>query len=116
MQGKAEQGMWPSMARLCYRNVAGPDGKRIIVPDPDVALIVSKIFEWYATGRTSLREVARKARDAGLVYRKSRAGVPMSAVHLLLRNRLYTGQFEWNGKRIQGKHEPLVSAELWEQV
>src|SRR3954463_6171308 len=75
MQEKAEQGMWPTMAPLGYRNVAGPDGKRIIVPDPDVAPIVSKIFEWYATGRSSLRELARKARDAGLVYRKSGAGV-----------------------------------------
>jgi hypothetical protein len=25
----------------------------------------------------------------------------MSAVHSLLRNRLYAGQFEWNGKRIK---------------
>ncbi len=33
----------------------------------------------------------------------------MSIVHTILRNRLYTGQFEWNGKLIQGKHEPLVN-------
>jgi hypothetical protein len=32
------------------------------------------------------------------------------------RNRLYAGQFEWNGKLIQGKHETLVSVELWERV
>ena len=40
----------------------------------------------------------------------------MSTVHAILRNRLYTGQFEWNGKPYQGKHEPLVSFELWERV
>lgn len=40
----------------------------------------------------------------------------MSTVHSILRNRLYTGQFEWNGKLIQGKHEALVSVELWERV
>jgi hypothetical protein len=34
----------------------------------------------------------------------------------ILRNRLYTGWFEWNGKLIQGRHEPLVSVELWERV
>jgi site-specific DNA recombinase len=56
------------------------------------------------------------ARDAGFVYRKSGAKVPVSAVHSILRNRLYTGQFEWNGKLIQGKHEALVSVELWERV
>ena len=40
----------------------------------------------------------------------------MSTVHTILRNRLYTGWFEWNGKLIQGKHEALVPVELWERV
>jgi site-specific DNA recombinase len=42
--------------------------------------------------------------------------VPVSTVHTILRNRLYTGWFEWNGKLIQGKHEALVPVELWERV
>src|SRR3979490_585158 len=45
MQEKAEQGMWPTMAPLGYRNVAGPDSKRIIISDPDIGPMVSKIFE-----------------------------------------------------------------------
>jgi DNA invertase Pin-like site-specific DNA recombinase len=116
MQEKAEQGIWPTKTPLGYRNIVGPDGKKIISTDPDVAPIVSKLFEWYASGRYSLQEAATKARGAGLVYRKSGAKVPVSAVHSILRNRLYTGQFYWNGKLIQGKHEPLVSAELWGRV
>src|SRR3954469_1671313 len=58
MQEKAEQGIWPTKAPLGYSNVASSDGKRIIVTDPDVAPLVSRIFEWYATGQYSLREVA----------------------------------------------------------
>ncbi len=81
-----------------------------------MAPIVSKLFEWYAGGGISLREAARKAQGAGLVYAKSGAKVPVSTMHTILRNRLYTGQFEWNGKLIQGKHEPLVSIDLWERV
>jgi site-specific DNA recombinase len=42
--------------------------------------------------------------------------VPVSTVHSILRCRLYTGMFEWKGKLIQGKHQPLVSADLWERV
>jgi site-specific DNA recombinase len=116
MLEKAEQGIWPSFAPLGYRNLDGPDGKKIIAPDPDVAPIICKLFGWYATGRLSLKEAAYKARDAGLVYRKSGAKVPVSTVHSILRNRIYTGRFEWNGKMIQGRHEPLVSVELWERV
>jgi site-specific DNA recombinase len=116
MQEKAEQGIWPTKTPLGYRNITGPDGKKIIVSDPAVAPIVTKLFEWYATGQHSLKEAARMARDAGLVYRKSGAKVPVSTVHSILRNRLYTGWFDWNGKLYQGKHETLVPVELWERV
>jgi site-specific DNA recombinase len=74
------------------------------------------LFDWYASGGISLKEAAKKAQAAGLVYAKSGAKVPVSTVHTILRNRLYTGQFEWNGKLIQGKHEPLVSIDLWKRV
>ena len=116
MQEKAEQGIWPTKTPLGYRNITGPDGKKIIAADPAVSPIVSKLFEWYATGQYSLQEASRLARDAGLVYRKSGAKVPVSTVHSILRTRLYTGWFEWNGKMIHGRHEPLVSVELWERV
>lgn len=53
---------------------------------------------------------------SGLLYPKSGAKVPVSTVHTFLRNRLYTGWFELNGKLIQGKHEALVPVELWERV
>ena len=56
------------------------------------------------------------ARAVGLAYKKSGAPVPTSTVHSILRNRLYTGSFEWNGKLYQGTHEPLVAIELWERV
>src|ERR1700751_3106465 len=108
MQEKAEQGIWPTVAPLGYRNVAGADGKKIIEPDPESAPIISRLFEWYATGTLSLKEAAQKARAAGLVYRKSGAPVPMSTVHAILRNRLYAGVFEWNGRPYRGTHQPLV--------
>src|SRR5215831_18136103 len=116
MQEKAEQGLWPTVAPLGYRNVAGADGKKIIEPDPESASIISRLFEWYATGTLSLKEAAQKARAAGLVYRKSGTSVPVSTVHATLRNRLYMGEFEWSGRIYYGKHQPLVTRELWERV
>jgi site-specific DNA recombinase len=116
MQEKAEQGIWPTKCPLGYRNVTGPDGKKIIATDPAIAPLIAKLFEWYARGDISLKEAARKVHAAGLAYPKSGAKVPVSTVHTILRNRLYTGWFEWNGKLIQGRHEALVSVELWERV
>jgi hypothetical protein len=52
---------------------------------------VAKLFDWYASGGISLKEAAKKAQAAGLVYAQSGAKVPVSTVHTVLRNRLYTG-------------------------
>jgi site-specific DNA recombinase len=116
MQEKAEQGIWPTKCPLGYRNVTGADGKKVIATDPALAPLIAKLFEWYARGDISLKEAARKAHAAGLAYPKSGAKVPVSTVHTILRNRLYTGWFEWNGKLIQGRHEGLIPVELWERV
>src|SRR5262245_18794457 len=116
MQEKAEQGIWPTKCPLGYRNTAGPDGKKIIATDPAIAPLIAKLFEWFARGDISLKEAARKAHASGLVYPRSGARVPVSTIHTILRNRLYTGCFEWNGKLIQGRHEALIPVELWERV
>ena len=116
MQEKAEQGIWPTKCPLGYRNVTAPDGKKIIAIDPTIAPLIAKLFEWYARGDISLKEAARKAHAAGLVYPRSGAKVPVSTIHTILRNRLYTGWFEWNGVSIQGRHEALIRVELWERV
>ena len=116
MLEKAEQGIWPSAAPLGYRNVAGANGKRVIEPDPDVVPQIMKLFEWYAAGGMALRDLVKKAREAGFSYRKSGQSVPTSTVHKILRNRLYMGEFVWNGRVYQGSHQPLVTRELWERV
>src|ERR1700738_1300483 len=75
MQEKAEQGIWPTKTPLGYRNIIGPDGKKIIAVDPAVAPIVAKLFDWYASGGISLKEAAKRAQAAGLVYAQSGAQV-----------------------------------------
>ena len=54
-QEKAEQGIWPTKTPLGYRNIIGPDGKKIIAVDTAVAPIVAKLFDWYASGGTLTR-------------------------------------------------------------
>ena len=113
---KAAQGFWPSNAPLGYRNVTREDGRKIIVPDGVTATIIRKMFESYAWGDMSTQEVTREAQAAGLVFRKSGGRVPKSTVAAILRNRIYTGRFDWDGKTYQGHHEAIVSAVLWERV
>ena len=116
MLEKAEQGIWPSFAPLGYRNVKGLDGKNVIEPDPDLAPIITCLFERYATGDCSIREVTQMAQSEGMVFRKSKAPVPVATVHKILRNRIYCGDFDWNGKTYQGNYLSLVTRDLWNRV
>src|SRR5580692_12234336 len=43
MQEKAEQGIWPTRTPLGYNNVEGPDGKRIIAPDPETGSLITHL-------------------------------------------------------------------------
>ncbi len=116
MLEKAAQGIWPTVAPLGYLNVMGPDGKRVIEVDPETAPIIAQMFHWYASGRYSLKEVSRMARDAGLVSRKGRNPVPLSVIHKVLRNPIYAGTFLWLGRTYKGIHEAIIPRELWERV
>jgi DNA invertase Pin-like site-specific DNA recombinase len=93
MLEKAEQSIYPSFAPIGYRNVMGPNGKRIVEPHPEIAPIIKQIFEWYATGQCSLAEVTERACRAGLVSRHlKKASVeiehPLSAAKAFLHRRL----------------------------
>ncbi len=90
----AEQGQWPTLAPLAYRNVAGPDGRRVIEPDPEAAMLIARLFEWYATGKYSIAAVAKMAKEVGLSFRRSRSLGPTATVHKILRNRAYSGDFD----------------------
>src|SRR5215475_1482460 len=116
MLEKAEQGIYPTVAPLGYRNIVGKDGKKTIGPDPATAPLVLRLFEWYASGNHSLKDVTKMAQDAGLAFRKSGTKVTKSTVHKILTNPIYYGDFDWLGKRYQGVHEPLISQELFNRV
>lgn len=68
------------------------------------------------TGTYSVKEVTRIAQANGLVFRRTKAAVPVATVHKILRSRLFTGDFDWKGKTYKGTHQALVSRELWDRV
>jgi site-specific DNA recombinase len=113
---KALEGIWPSNAPLGYINVLLPSGKRGIAPDPERAELVRLCFERYATGNCSLKELAKWARSAGFTFRGSGRPITKATMHDILQNRIYMGDFDWDGERYTGTHSPLVSPELWDKV
>ena len=56
------------------------------------------------------------AQAEGMVFRKSKDPVPLATLHKILRNRIYSGDFDWKGKTYQGNYPYLVTRDLWNRV
>ena len=113
MLEKARQGHWPSVAPIGYVN--SPVTRRI-EPDPERAPIITKLFEWYATGEYSLKALTAKAAAAGLTNRNSGKALVRAKIHQLLQNPIYCGDFQWLDRTYEGQHQPLISRSLFKAV
>ena len=86
-----------------------------IVPDENIAPLIKKTFEAYATGNFTLRELRDKFNALGL-KRKSGKELAVSNYQKLLKNPIYTGLMLYNGEIHEGKHEPIITKKLFDSV
>ena len=115
MRAKAEAGFYPSVAPLGYLNTQRTDGKKVIIPDAVKAPLVKLMFEMYATGTVSIKDLSAEMFSKGL-RTKHGSKLSTSAIFKMLKNPIYRGKFIWNGKEYSGNHESLVSSSLWFRV
>jgi site-specific DNA recombinase len=109
-RNKVKDGIWPQMAPLGYINK-----NRMIVPDENIAPLIKKTFEAYATGNFTLRQLRDKFNELGL-KRKSGKELAVSNYQKLLKNPIYTGLMLYNGEIHEGKHEPIITKKLFDSV
>jgi site-specific DNA recombinase len=114
---KLRDGIWPLMTPLGYLN---DRDARVIVPDPERAPLVRRLFDIYATGNYTLDQLTMAANEMGLMIRPTKkypAGpVSRSHLHRMLRNPIYTGTFRYGGEMYEGKHEPIITRSLFDEV
>ena len=110
---KAAQGHYPGVAHVGYVN--NRTTRRIEV-DPERGPLVTPLFTLYATGEYSLKVLTKRAKEIGLRHPRSNRPLTKSAIHRMLTNPIYTGDFRWVGKRRKGSHEALISHEVFNQV
>ena len=89
MKAALELGRWVFLAPIGYLNAPRAIGKSLM-PDPERAPIVRRVFETYATGRFTKQQVLEQTRAWGLTNRRNRP-LTSQAIGMLLRNRLYAG-------------------------
>ncbi len=112
MREKAEQGLYPSYAPIGYLN--NRETKNIDV-DFSRAGVIRELFEEYAAGKTTIRNLTRIAEEKGLKSRKDNK-VSKSNIYKILTNPAYIGDFTWDGIYYKGSHNPIVSREVFEKV
>ena len=120
---KARGGGTPYLAPVGYMNVGQfVEGRevRTVVPDPERAPLVLWAFQTYATGQHSIVALTDLLARHGLTTRPtgSRAAKPLvrSRVYRLLTNRYYLGLVRYQGVEYPGRHEGLVTPELFQRV
>ncbi len=111
---KISQGHLPSQPPLGYKTV-GESGHKIHVHDKEKAPLMIKMFELYATGNYSIDMLVDVMHKEGLRTKRVNKLV-RSRMASLLSDPFYIGKFRWNGELYEGKHDPLISRELFERV
>ncbi|MCX6793718.1 MAG: recombinase family protein [Candidatus Gottesmanbacteria bacterium] len=121
---KCRDGWRPGVAPQGYLNDKGTEsGFRRILTDPKRLPFVQKMFELFRKGTpvTEIHRLAEKEWGYRTQQRKRSGGRPMSIsnIYKILGNPFYTGRFEYpegSGEWHEGRHEPAISDELFEEV
>ena len=119
LQDKASMGFCPSKAPRGYVN---DKAAKTILVDPQEAPIVKRAFELYAKGGSTLDDMQDFFVSEGILSKKrnrrQKGGLKVHHdwIRRFLRNPFYYGHFEYAGERYEGKHPPIISKSLFDEV
>ena len=85
-----------------------------IIPDPERFPFVRKMFELYATGEYSLKDLRNKMTSLGLISRNGKV-FTISNIQMFLKNPFYYGAFYFNAELHQGSHKPAITKKLFDK-
>jgi len=109
---KLRRSEFPGWAPVGYLN---DSRKRTIVIDEDKAPLIREVFKRFSQGDLTVADIHRCATDWGLTGHSGRP-IALSRFVFLLSNPFYIGLFRYKGETHQGKHSPIVPADLFDQV
>jgi site-specific DNA recombinase len=120
---KAQGGGTVGRAPTGYLNVRrfehGIESREVDV-DPERGPLMALAFMAYATGDWTLRRLLEELTERGLTSPPTRRTpakpLTLSNFHRLMRHPYYKGIVRYKGVEYHGKHEPLVSPQVWQRV
>lgn len=113
---KIRMGEWITAAPLGYLNAKDESGRSTVIVDEDRAPLIRKLFEEYATGAYTLKEMTQKAKLWGLKNKSNKKSYPpRSQIHQILRNPFYAGVMVIKGEMHPHRYEPLITKDLFKR-
>ena len=117
MKARLERGGWTFPPPLGYMSGADPKGRKIILPDPKRAPLITRAFELYSTGLQSKQQVLDVVTRLGLTTKRGRRVSPQT-FNEMLRKPFYVGVLEvpkW-GIRQPSNAPALASRAVFDKV
>jgi len=114
-ENKIKNGEWIGKAPIGYIDIKNEVKDK--EPDPARAYLITKIFEMYATGNSSMRTIRDEMKKIGL---KSNTENPkplsVSQIEHVLKNPFYYGIMRIKHQLYPHKYQPIISKELFDKA
>jgi DNA invertase Pin-like site-specific DNA recombinase len=120
LRARCEIGLWPTCPPTGYFKEKRVDHKGQCLVDPDRGHVIRQMFEKVAYEKWSGRKIYNWLRfDLNFRTALGKKHLSLGNIYRLLENTFYYGPFEYprgSGNWYQGKHEPLITKELFDLV
>lgn len=117
LRTRCEMGLWPAPAPVGYVNNKSEGRKGVVEIDPERAPVIKRMFEKVAYEKWSGKKVYHWLKfELNFKSVTGNKGLTLSNIYLVLQNDFYYGSFEYprkSGLWYKGKHEPLITKELF---
>jgi site-specific DNA recombinase len=120
LRTRCEMGLRPGQPPVGYLNERHMDRKCQAIIDPERGPIIKKMFEKVAYEKWSGRKIYNWLKfEINFKSVTGNKGLTLSNIYMILDNPFYYGVFEYpvkSGNFYTGKHTPLITKELFDQV
>jgi len=120
LRARCERGLWPTCPPTGYFKEKRIDHKGQCLIDPERGHVIRQMFEKVAYEKWSGRKLYNWLRfDLNFRTALGKKHLSLGNIYRLLENTFYYGPFEYprgSGNWYQGKHEPLITKELFDLV
>lgn len=119
LRTRCEMGLWPTVPPTGYLTQKLMDRKCQVIVDPERGQIMKQIFEKMAYEKWSGRKIHQWLKFELNFKTVGNKNLALANIYRTLQNSFYYGVFEFpkeSGNWYQGKHEPLITKELFDKV